>query len=294
MALVVFEPSPAHVGARIDWSDWYLTDEEDMGQNPDQADSIDIFKASLRILAEERSWQEVRIGFDEFFAWVEGEPLVRVSPDVFLMDNPPPKPFPKVWATWKPGINPPRFALEIVSEDWKKDYDDNPPKYAQLGTSELVIFDPLAARDQTSNPRRAALQLFRREADGAFVRVPVSGRSAWSEELDIWLVVLSDGPEVSVRLARDPKGCDLVPTNTEARQEAERQRAEAERQRAEERQARQEAEQKLAGERTPLIRRLDQRFGPLTPEQRQHLETQDTEALLKALLTATTLDNLLS
>ena len=33
--------------------------------------------------------------FDNFFAWMEAEPNVRVSPDVYLLDDPPPPPWPK-------------------------------------------------------------------------------------------------------------------------------------------------------------------------------------------------------
>jgi Uma2 family endonuclease len=289
MALVVFDPPADEGGARIDWSDWYLTDEEDEGQNPDQGDFIRSVTSSMRMLANERSWKSVRVASDEFFAWVQGEPLVRVSPDVFVMNAPPPKPYPKVWETWKPGVSPPRFALEIVSEDWKKDYDDNPPKYAQLGTSELVIFDPKAASGQTSNPRRVPLQVYRREADGAFVRVrlPADARIALSEELGAWLVVLGEGFDISLRIARDPEGLDLVPTKDEALVEAERLRSEEQR-------ARLEAERGLVEERARLINRLERRFGPLESEQRRRLQALDMETLLNGLLDAESLDELMS
>jgi hypothetical protein len=317
-ALVVFDPPPEEIGAKIDWSPWYLTDEDDMGQNPEQTDCIDVFESSAKMLARERSWTGIRIGIDEFFAWIAEEPLVRISPDVFVLDDPPAKPYPPLWETWKPGINPPRFALEVVSSDWKKDYQDIPPKYAQLGSSELVIFDPKAARGETADPRRVALQVFRREADGAFVRVRSGGRIARSDELDAWVVVTLEGSGAFLRIARDPEGLDLLPTHEEAldeaerqkaeeqqarhqaewrqaeeqraRREAERQKAEAERQKAEAEQRQAEAEQKLTEERNRLILRLDRRFGPLSPDQLRQLGELDGETLLDSLLTAGSLD----
>lgn len=66
---------------------------------------------------------------------MESEPNVRVSPDAYLLDDPPPRPRPRMWQTWRAGHLPPRFALEVASpENWRKDYEDNPPKYSLLGT----------------------------------------------------------------------------------------------------------------------------------------------------------------
>jgi Uma2 family endonuclease len=45
------------------------------------------------------------------------------------------------WKVWKTGVVP-SFALEIVSRDVEKDYEDAPRAYAELGAQELVIFDP--------------------------------------------------------------------------------------------------------------------------------------------------------
>jgi Uma2 family endonuclease len=219
-AFVVRDPPPDEIDAQVDWSAWYLTDEEDMGQNVEQADEIHETLSALEVLAEERGWKDVLCASDSFFAWIEAEPLVRVSPDVYLLDHPPPRPWPKMWQTWVPGHKAPRWALEIVSDDWKKDYEDNPPKYAQLGTRELVIFDPQAAAagpNGNGAPVRVPLQVYRRGADGAFVRVYRGNGPAHSEELDAWLVVQRDGGVVRIRIARDTAGADIVPTALEAK-----------------------------------------------------------------------------
>jgi len=256
---VVRNPTPEEVAARVDWSSWYLTDEEDMGQSSLQARIIDELLSSLRELARERGWQGICINGDQFFAWIREEPLVRVSPDVYLLDDPP-VPEPASWQTWKPGHRPPRFAVEIVSgEDrrqraWRKDYDEAPAKYAQLGTQELVIFDPEAAAKRSRRTVRVALQLYRREADGGFVRVHSGNGPIYSKELQIWLFVRRDGEEVRLRLARDEALTDLVTTEAESA-EKERQLKEEERQRADEQRARAEAaERELAALRARLAR----------------------------------------
>jgi hypothetical protein len=233
----------------IDWSDWYLTWEDDMGQPPEQTEVVDNFKSAVTVLSEERSWQKVRIGVDEFFAWVKEEPLVRISPDLSLMDDPPPPPYPRMWQTWEPGINPPRFALEVVSDEWQKDYLHNPTKYDQLGTSELVIFDPVAARGQTRSPRRSALEVYRRGEDGSFTRIYQGSGPVESRELGIWLVVWFDRDMAWLRLSRDPEGKELIPTLAEAQVLEQIARRRAEQKQAEERAARQAAEQKQAEER---------------------------------------------
>ena len=85
---------PEDADLPIDWSSWYLTDEEDMGQAPEQDQICNILRSSLQRLAEERGWTRILAGVDHFFGWVKHEPLVRVSPDVFLLDDPPDVPPP--------------------------------------------------------------------------------------------------------------------------------------------------------------------------------------------------------
>ena len=226
-APVVWDPSPEQLREVVDWSHWYLTDEEDMGQGGEQAQIIDVLTASLKALAAERRWPSVLISWDQFFGWREDEPLVRVSPDVFVLDDPPPPPYPAMWKTWLPEHRPPRLAFEIVSGDgWAKDYRDNPPKYAQLGTRELAVFDPFAATGTTSVEERVALQVFHRQADGVSVRVYHGPGPVRLDEADAWLVVEPHAEAVRLRLARDSSGQDIIATAEEALGRAEREVAE--------------------------------------------------------------------
>ena len=225
-------PRPAPVvpvsEGRKDWSDWYLTDEEDMGEGCEQTLIIRDLVSYLTEWARERKWRGVFIGSDQFFAWVPQEPLVRVSPDVYLLDAPPPRPLPASWQTWMPGHSPPRWAVEIVSEgNWRKDYRDAPPKYAQLGCQELVIFDPEVVAGRAKGVERVPFQVFRRALDGGFPCIIRGSGPAYSEELDAWLVARCEGEGITLGLARDAAGRDLVPSSTQAREQAERLLAEA-------------------------------------------------------------------
>jgi len=245
---VVWDPQPDEIGATVDWSRWYLTDEEDMGEGGEQEQIIWMLKQVLTQLSRERGWQDVHIGADQFFAWVEHEPLVRVSPDVYVLDHPPPRPLPPSWQTWLPGHWPPRLAFEIVSgETWRKDYHDSPEKYAQLGTRELVVFDPEAAAGRNTSAERVALQVFRREADSGFARVYRGAGPARSDELEAWLVVLREGEAAILGVSRDAEGRDLVPTLEQARERAELAREQ-------ERAAREQAERRLAAALAELER----------------------------------------
>ncbi|HEU4534400.1 MAG TPA: Uma2 family endonuclease, partial [Polyangiaceae bacterium] len=87
--MVIRDPAPEDVGASVDWSAWYLSDEDDMGEGVDQGEIIRIVLSSLGELAAQQGWQNVFLAGDNFFAWVREHPLVRVSPDVYLLDDPP-------------------------------------------------------------------------------------------------------------------------------------------------------------------------------------------------------------
>lgn len=239
---VVLNPSAADIKTKVDWSSWYLTDEEDMGESCEQNLIIRELLSYLTQLAKERKWQNVFIGADQFFAWVENEPLVRVSPDVYLLDDPPPRPFPDSWQTWLPGHKPPRLAFEIVS----KDYNQAPAKYAQLGTQELIIFDPQAVITSKLSRKRVVLQIFRRAVDSGFIQVYQGTGPARSEELDAWLVVKRDAMTASLGIARNAAGTDLVLSTEQILEQEAQARQQADQVQAQERLARQQAERLLA------------------------------------------------
>ncbi len=215
--------------AEVDWSRWYL-DEDERVESYEQGAIIRVMLSSLSELARQRGWTRILFGADNYFAWVPEEPRVRVSPDVYLVDDPPAPPIPSGWQTWQEGHHPPRWAVEIVSSDWKKDYLEAPEKYAQLGCRELVLFDPDVARLAVKNKLREALTVYRKGADGLFVRVYAGAGPCYSVEIDAWLHARLEGPVARLRIALDERGRETVPTEAESAQaEAERAQAEAER-----------------------------------------------------------------
>ena len=210
----------------VDLSAWEIRADH-VAESCDQSDIIKVFSSSLEQLAELRGWKRVMVGADNYFAWIRERPLVRVAPDVYLLDDPPRR-LPRMWETWRRGHRPPRWALEIVSLDWRKDYELDPAKYAALGCLELVIFDPVAAMGRTHEPRRAALTIHRLDSRGRQV-VDYSGPGpAFSRELGVWLVPGRDGYSARLRLSEDREGRRIVPTFKEG-QHAERAEKEAER-----------------------------------------------------------------
>lgn len=200
------DPTPPQGG----WSAWYLTDEDDVGDSTEHKLIILLLLSVLQALAEERGWTDRLVLSDQFFGWVPTHPLVRISPDVYILENPPPAPYPKSFQTWRDGHAAPQFAVEVVSDDWQKDYDDNPPKYDQLGTRELVLFDPEAVTSPRG--RRVPLQVFRRDDRGDLHCVYTGPGPVHCSELDAWLIVT---PRPRLRIARDAAGTDLVKTGPE-------------------------------------------------------------------------------
>lgn len=226
-------PSPAgeqarHAGEDL-WEALRAQDlEEKMGQGGPHGERVELFLQVLRALAAEQD-RIAYVSWDLFVEWDPNDPRARVSPDVLLIDGQPPDIQPSLWRTWEPGCDPPRFALEVVSDRSRtKDYDESPGKYAALGVEELVVFDPAAAGPDA--PRGSILvQLYRRSPRGQFLRVYAGGGPVESEVLRAWLVVTDGGGRL--RLARNAEGTDLVPTADERRRAAEEQRRVAEEQR---------------------------------------------------------------
>ncbi len=174
------------------------------------------------------------VGADQFIYIVEGDPTQRIAPDVYVLPGVDPDCAPSCWKLWELPQGP-SFALEIVSRDFHKDYDDVPVDHARIGTKELVIFDPkVTARSRV----RVRWQVYRRLRGRGFRLVEKSNEDrVFSKELGCFLRVVGEGPQTRLRLATGERGDVLVPTPEEraeqARAELESQRAELESQRAE-------------------------------------------------------------
>ncbi len=174
------------------------------------------------------------VGSNQFIYWAQFEPTRSVAPGLYVVPGLSPRTQFDSIQTWVDG-RVPSFALEIVSQDKRKDYVLAPERYAELGVRELVIYDPKAARRRGEG---VVWQVYRRLAKRGFVQVEATQADrVRSKVLGCFLREVR-GPRgaLELRLGAGPSGDELVPT------EAEAERAEKERERA----ARLEAEAEVA------------------------------------------------
>jgi putative restriction endonuclease len=158
--------------------------------------------------------QTAFVGANQFIYWRQFDPSRKLAPDLFVLPGVRPGIKIDSWKVWEGGIAP-SFALEIVSQDWEKDYRDAPEPYAELGVRELVIFDPeWASRHQ----ERLRWQIYRRLPRRGFVRVEANNDDrVRSKVLGCWLRAVGDDLDtLRLRLATGARGEILVPTADEA------------------------------------------------------------------------------
>lgn len=188
----------------------YYPTSDDMGEHELQR----LIMEELRPLIER--WLRARgvtahAGADTFFYYVKGDPTQRIAPDIYVLAGVPQDEIVASWKLWELG-RAPSFALEIVSSDALKDYDDVPAVLGRLGTRELVLFDPEA---RTGSKRRARWTVFRKSERGFMREVQTFDDRVHSEVLGAWLRVVGSGSSRRIRLALDPKGDELFPTELE-------------------------------------------------------------------------------
>ncbi len=187
---------------------------------------------------------------DQFWYYSEGDTHKCLAPDVYVLPKTDPTLAPSCWRLWELEC-PPLFALEIVSSDVDKDYEETPRAYAQTGVRELVIFDPEApklAAVSGAKPERVRVrwQIWRRGTNGQWSREVESNEDrVHSQSLCCWLRLVGKGDARLLRLGLGPTGDELFLSSDERevfeRSEKERERSEKER----EREARERAEERI-------------------------------------------------
>jgi Uma2 family endonuclease len=214
--------------------------EDDMGEGILQKLIVELLRPMIERWLADRAGPTF-VGANQFIYWVQYEPTRAVAPDVYVLPGVSPDVAVKAWKLWETGVVP-SFALEIVSGDVAKDYEEAPRRYAELGVPELVVFDP----ESTASPDRVRWQVFRRHPRRGLVLDERSdGDRICSRVLGCWLRAVGAGPSLRLRLATGEAGEDLVPTEAEAERagkEAERAGREAERAGREAERAAKEAE----------------------------------------------------
>ncbi len=154
-----------------------------------------------------------RVGMNQLVYFVEGDPTRYRSPDLYVIENlAQDGPERASWKTWEGDV--PSFALEVVSTNWKKDYEEVPPDYDAMGVKELVVFDPWAT---SRSRRRVRWQVFRRARGKGLAPVSVEqGDRVESRVLGCFLRVVEEQGHVRLRVGTGPKGDTLMPTDEEA------------------------------------------------------------------------------
>lgn len=154
------------------------------------------------------------VGANQFIYWKQFDPSCKIAPDVFFL--PGVKPGIKIdsWKIWETDIIPP-LAIEVVSQDYLKDYGDAPASYDAIGVKELIIFDP---GFDTLRSERMRFQVFRRVGKRGLVRVEATNaKHVKSRVLGCSLRSVGADPDmVRVRLATGPEADHIFPTEAEA------------------------------------------------------------------------------
>ena len=190
-----------------------------------------------------RSHEQVYVGSDLLFYYVEGDPTKRVAPDVFAVLGAP-RGKRRIYQLWKEG-RVPDVVFEVSSKGTAdEDLGTKKGLYEYLGVREYFLVDPEG--DYLEPP----LQGFRL-GEGGYVRL--LGPTLHCEALGLDVRRHGD----YVRLFATATG-ELLPTPVEAfeRAEAERGRAETERERAETERERAETERERADRAEVELARL--------------------------------------
>ncbi|MDI1445537.1 Uma2 family endonuclease [Polyangium sp. 6x1] len=191
---------------------------DDMGESALQRLMTELLRPLIARFLAERGVQAF-VGADQFIYWIKGNAKAVVAPDVYVMPGFPPDVAPRCWKVWQTGVAP-SFALEIVAEeDENKDVSQSPQRHDELGTRELVVFDPYV--DVRSG--RTRFRVHRRDEEKKLVLVEATNADRIrSEVLGCVLRAVGGGDAMRLRLAVDAEGEELFPTEAEAAEGANR------------------------------------------------------------------------
>jgi hypothetical protein len=197
-------------------ADWYLDDGFNMPVTKKNDHRGEVLRRTFEAGAR-RQKRSASMLVNVALRWDRARRGVGVDPDVMWVEPALPEGIRSV-LTWQPGVNPPRVAVEIVSDDnAEKDYRRGPAKYGASGTKELWVFDPDGCGRDERGEGPWALQVWRHDGRGRFRRMYAGDGPEYSRELDAWIVVVGD----LLRVSDDEAGTRLWPTTDEERDAAE-------------------------------------------------------------------------
>jgi Uma2 family endonuclease len=210
-------------------------EEERVGESMLQRRIVELLRPLLEWWLNVKRGGTAFVGADQFNYWRQYDPHARIAPDVYVIPGVARDGDPKAWKLWIDAVVP-SFALEVVSDDWQKDYEEAPPRYEELGVREVVLVDP----GHATHADGVLWQVYRPVKRRGLVCVEATNADrVRSKVLGCWLRAVGEGKDFRVRIAEGPKGEVLVPT-AEERERAERAAKETERA------ARQAAEARVA------------------------------------------------
>jgi Uma2 family endonuclease len=87
----------------------------------------------------------VLVGGNQNFYFEKGDPKRYLAPDVYIIpDEATPLEEVKTWKLWEHNGKGPVLAIEVVSDEYDKDYSpETLNSYERLGVQELIRYDPL-------------------------------------------------------------------------------------------------------------------------------------------------------
>jgi Uma2 family endonuclease len=227
---------------------WY-PESDHMGESGLQKWVCDLMIGLLTNYFAENEERPMLVGGNQFFYLREGDDQLRLAPDVYVIeDEITSLAMVRSWRLWEHEGKGPALAIEVVSDEYDKDYDPAQlARYERLGVRELLRYDPefyLHPRALKFGPRRLLTHWTRNGAGRLIEQSLTSKRAVKSALFDFWFV---HEAHRSLRLGVGPQGRRLWPTAEErAQAEAERAQAEAERAQAEAERAQAEAERAQA------------------------------------------------
>jgi Uma2 family endonuclease len=211
-----FGPSAGRKRRTRDYDPTVYPEEERLGEEILQRWIVELLRPLLESWLNERGTYFV--GADQFIYYRQYDPHQRYAPDVYVLEGVRPTTRVRSWKTWETGLAP-LFALEIVSQDWRKDYAEAPERAAAAGISELAVFDPSWAERPGGVGSR--WQIFRPAKRGPLRRIEATNEDrVRSRTLRCWLRTVGVGDAIRIRLGVGPRGDLLLPTALEAEQAA--------------------------------------------------------------------------
>ncbi len=163
---------------------------------------------------------EHTVGEDNFIYFHATDPARKCAPDAFVKLGVRPSPF-ESWKVWEHARGTPELCVEVLSPSDTKEkltWDEKLERYAALGVAEVIAFNSDA-------PLGSRLSAWDRIADDLVERVVLAESTPCATLGLYWVVVKTRAPSgeeltAALRLARDARGAELVPTRAEAEKAA--------------------------------------------------------------------------